>query len=104
MEGSSDPPRCFKDLIDKHDLFDACNKVHNVLNFAHNNPDGEIVKALIAGENQDLETVAAAASILIEFVGALMRAKQNAIQAFENPLRLLNPNKFPLLLAEVSVS
>jgi hypothetical protein len=73
------------------------------LKFAYNSPNRDVVKALREGENQDLEAVASAASSLIEFMAALMRAKHNAIQANDNPRELLNPNEFLPMLAEVSV-
>jgi hypothetical protein len=62
-----------------------------------------MITALVRGENLDLEGVTSAATRLTEFSSTLVETKQNALVAFRRPGKLLPLNKFPVLLAEVSM-
>jgi hypothetical protein len=92
----------FVEHVKEHKLEEACVTMMNAVQFAGAHKEREVIGALI-NDNIDVESVTMAATRLSEFATTLVDARQNALTAFDRPWKLMAPNRYPVMLAEVSL-
>jgi hypothetical protein len=92
----------FAEHVKEHQVEEACVIMSNAVRFAGSHKEREVIGALI-GDSIDVESVTAAATRLSEFATSLADAKQNALVALDRPWKLMAPNRYPVMLAEVSL-
>jgi hypothetical protein len=91
----------FEEHVKENKLEEACATMINAVRFAGSHKEREVIGALI-NDNIDVESVTMAAARLSEFATSVGDAKQNALIAFDRPWKMMAPNRYPVMLAEVS--